>query len=81
MTNLLAQIIFSIYKSSVLRLQTVNQSLLSIYVFINEALGRVLTKYVALLWNEDGQTWLTEYHVARDVTTYLAYHTQPITGL
>jgi hypothetical protein len=81
MASLLAQIIFRSYKPSLLRQQTVNQSLLSIYVYINAALERVLTNYVALLWDKIGQPWLTESSVASDVTTYLTYLTQPITGL
>jgi hypothetical protein len=81
MASLLAQIIFRSYKPSLLRQQTVNQSLLSIYVYINAALERVLANYVALLWDENGQPWLTESSVASDVTAYLTYLTQPITGL
>jgi hypothetical protein len=47
--TLLPQIILSNCKSPLLRQHTVNKTLLSIYVYISTALGRVLTKHVALL--------------------------------
>jgi hypothetical protein len=48
-------IVFLLYKSSLLRQHRVHQSFFSMCEYTSAALGRVPTNYVALLWVADGQ--------------------------
>ena len=59
MKTLLAEKMFRNYRPNalLLRQHKINQYFFSVYLHKSAALGRVLTKYVAILWVEVGQPW------------------------